>query len=249
MRSRSARGARRSTRPQREHGATLVETALIIPILFTLIFGIMETGSLLKSYTAASNLAGSGSRMGSVVGNNAMADQLILNRIAQDSQGLPAGEIEYIIFWKATGANDSPPAACRPTVAPTVVNTASAGMAGCTRYDRPTATGGAFDMADPDLNDGAAQPPAYYFGCTGTSGPSLDPGMAHKVDCNWPAKDRKVTKNPRCPLCTTPTYSPPDYIGVYIRAKHSTITGVLGDSFTITDKSIALIEPQGYSTA
>ena len=38
---------------------------------------------------------------------------------------------------------------------------------------------------------------------------------------------------------------PPDYVGVYVRLEHGYVTGVLGDSVTITDGSINLLEPQG----
>ena len=41
--------------------------------------------------------------------------------------------------------------------------------------------------------------------------------------------------------------SSPDYVGVYIKAEHGYVTGVLGDTLTITDGSINLLEPQGYS--
>lgn len=37
---------------------------------------------------------------------------------------------------------------------------------------------------------------------------------------------------------------PPDYVGVYIRARHDFITGLFGDDIDLTDEIIMRIEPQ-----
>ncbi len=61
-----------------DRGAVIVEAAFILPILFLLIFGMIEIGGALKSYSSAANAVRAGGRMASVAGNDAMADQLIL---------------------------------------------------------------------------------------------------------------------------------------------------------------------------
>ena len=69
-----------------------------------------------------------------------------------------------------------------------------------------------------------------------------------KVDCNWPAKDRKTTVTPRGPDAAGGSVGRrPTTSAIYIRAEHGYVTGVLGDSLTITDASVNLLEPQGYS--
>lgn len=238
-----------SPRPQRreDRGAAAVEAAFALPILFLFIFGIIETGALLRSYSTVSNGARAGGRAAGVAGNDAMADQYILLKMKQELSGMDLGEIEYITFWKSDGPGNGPnqslPShpACLPPVQ-SAPNTSSAGNPGnvvgsCNVYHRPAAPGGAFAMADPDPDDGAPQPPEYYFGCS--------PGNSvNKVDCNWMPSSRYVRKVPRGVL--NPQGIRPDYFGVYIRAKHGWVTGILGDTLTITDQAVYLLEPQGY---
>lgn len=229
-------------RARSDGGAVLVEAAVILPILFLLVFGILEIGAALKSYSGAANAVRAGGRMASVAGNVADADRAILERVAQEAAGIPDGEIEYVVIWHASSTGEQPPAGCRPA-AVSSPNTSSVGVSdggtdaigACNIYHRPQAPGGAFDMA----TGAAAQPPAFYFGCSGSG----DPQAANKVDCRWPAKNRRTTITPRH---ASPSENP-DYVGVYIRAEHAYVTGVLGDSLTITDGSINLLEPQGYS--
>lgn len=85
---------------------------------------------------------------------------------------------------------------------------------------------------------------AWWFGCTGPG----DAAASHKVDCNWPGKNRQVLVAPRDDPPSPGETGKPDYLGVYIRAEHSYITGILGDTLTITDSGVNLLEPQGYST-
>jgi hypothetical protein len=232
----------RTWRVRGDGGAVLVEAAVILPILFLLVFGILEIGAALKSYSGAANAVRAGGRMASVAGNVADADRAILERVAQEATGIPVGEIEYVVIWHASSTGEQPPAGCRPG-AVSSPNLSSVGVSdggtdaigACNIYHRPQAPGGAFDMA----TGAAAQPPAFYFGCSGSG----DPQAANKVDCNWPAKNRKTTVTPRSAV---PAENP-DYLGVYLRAEHAYLTGVLGDSLTITDGSINLLEPQGYS--
>jgi Flp pilus assembly pilin Flp len=226
-----------------EHGATLVEAAVILPVLFTLVFGVMEVGGALKANSSAANAVRSGARMASVAGNEGLADQQVLARMAQESAGFGKGEIEYIVIWHASSPSDTVPNACKPSN-PTTPNLASVGVSdggktvnavgACNVYIQPDMAGGAFDMATGQ----AAQPIAYYFGCTGDS----DPTASHKVDCKWAPTNRRVVAAPR------PTINPPDYLGGYLQAKHDYYTGILGQTLTVTDSGVTLLEPQGYSS-
>ena len=217
----------------------VVEAAIVLPLLFTLVFGVLEIGGALKTYSGASNAVRAGGRAGSVAGNDAMADQYLLERMAQEAAGISASEIEMIIVWHAAGPGESVPVACVSAAgSATAPNTSSLGQTGskaCNVYVRPAAAGGAFAMAKGQ----AAQPATFYFGCTGPS----DPLAANKVDCSWSPRDRKVAISPR----GTPVLRP-DYLGVYIRAKHPYITGVLGQTLTVTDSGITLLEPDSYGT-
>jgi hypothetical protein len=235
---------RRRTRGDR--GGVLVEAAIILPLLFTMVFGILEIGAALKSYSGAANAVRAGGRMASVAGNALDADRQILERMAREATGIPDGEIEQVVIWHAAARGELPPQNCRPQVfgspngsSDGVHDGGTDAIGACNVYHRPADPGGAFDMATGQ----AAQPPAFYFGCTGLT----DPLFSNKVDCMWPAKNRKTLVTPRGQTPPAGETGYPDFVGVYIRAEHDYVTGVLGDSLTITDGTVYLLEPQGYS--
>ncbi|MGK2949918.1 MAG: TadE/TadG family type IV pilus assembly protein [Acidimicrobiales bacterium] len=236
---------RLSRRSRGDRGAVLVESAIVLPFLFLFMFGIMEVGGALKSYSGASNAVRAGGRMASVAGSDAMADQQILVRMAREAAGLGKGELEYVIIWNADGVGDSPPGNCiaaagaalSPNLTSVGVSDGGTSQKGaCNVYIRPEAPGGAFQMARDEL----ANPPEYYFGCSGAS----DPQAGQKVDCRWSPRNRKVQISPR----GTPADQrlTPDYVGVHIRASHEYYTGILGDTLTITESGINLIEPDNF---
>lgn len=243
--------SRMRRRTAEDRGATLVEAAIVLPLLFLMIFGILEIGSALKSYSGAANAVRAGGRMASVAGNDADADRAILERIAREAAGVGEGEIEYIVIWHASSTGEVPPPACLPAAQPSP-NLTSQGVSdggasvnaigACNIYHRPDAPGGAFDMA----TGAAANPPDTYFGCAGAGSPP-NPGDGNRLDCNWPGRHRKITVVPRGATPPPGQSATPDYVGIYIKAEHSYITGVLGDTLTITDAAVNLIEPQGYS--
>ncbi|MEQ1786435.1 MAG: TadE/TadG family type IV pilus assembly protein [Acidimicrobiales bacterium] len=234
------------TRSRDERGAVVVEAALVLPLLLMLLFGIIEVGGAIKSYSSAANAARAGGRMASVAGNEAMADQQILERVAGEASGLPNGEIEYVIIWNSTGVGETPPAACIAAAgAASAPNTSPVGVydggnstkGACNVYIRPDAPGGAFQMARGEL----ASPPEFYFGC-------LAPGEPNKVDCNWSPKNRKVRISPRVLPVGTPEANrlTPDYVGVFVRASHDYYTGIIGSTLTITEGSVNLLEPDNF---
>ena len=59
-------------------GATLVESALIMPILLLFVFGIFEFGFAFRDYLAVSNIVRDAAREASVACNAADADYRIL---------------------------------------------------------------------------------------------------------------------------------------------------------------------------
>jgi hypothetical protein len=224
-----------------ERGATLVEAALVLPILFFLLFAIIEVGGSLKSYSGVASAVRLGGRSASLAGSDPLADGMILEQVARQASTIDAGEIEVVVIWHAAGPGDPVPPDCLPATT-TVPNTSSVGDDGaadgvgaCNVYIQPDAAGGAFAMAQGT----AAEAEDHYFGCSGAS----DPDAAHKLDCHWPGATRQVLTSPRESLTPTST----DFVGVYIRARHAYYTGALGATVTITDQSITQLEPQGYT--
>ena len=108
------RSARRRGRARRDGGAVLVEAAVVLPLLFMLVFGVLEIGSALKSYSGAANAVRAGGRMASVAGNAADADRAILERMARESSGISSGEIEYVVVWHASSTGEQPPVGVSP---------------------------------------------------------------------------------------------------------------------------------------
>jgi hypothetical protein len=248
-RGRSIRARTRRATARGQRGSVLVEAGLVLPLLTFLLLGVLEVGGLIKSYSSAANSVRAGGRMASVAGNESSADQMILARMSRESVGLSGGELDFVIIWHATGPGDTVPSGCLGIAnSSTSANTTSLGvsdggndaMGACNVYIRPQASGGAFDMASGRLSN----PPDYYFGCTGGS----DPTAGHSVDCRWPAQNRKTVISPRVmpPGYTEAQRLRPDYVGVYMQVSHHYLAGILGNTRTITDSSINLLEPSNF---
>lgn len=78
----SGLGRPRSDAP-REHGAAMVEMALLFPILIMLIIGVFELGGAFKSYLTTSNAAREGTRILSARGTEEMADCIAVVKAAE----------------------------------------------------------------------------------------------------------------------------------------------------------------------
>lgn len=76
----SGRGAKRASRRD-ERGATLVEAAMVFPLLFLVLFGVVEFGLAFKDYLTVSHAARDGARAGATFGNIPEADILILEEV------------------------------------------------------------------------------------------------------------------------------------------------------------------------
>ena len=62
-----------------EKGQSLIEFAIILPLLLLLLMGILEFGVMLNSYLSINNSAREGARLGIVDGSNSEIKQLITN--------------------------------------------------------------------------------------------------------------------------------------------------------------------------
>jgi len=62
-----------------EKGQSLVEFAILLPVLLLLLMGILEFGLMLNSYLTINNSAREGARLGIVAGSNIEIKQLINN--------------------------------------------------------------------------------------------------------------------------------------------------------------------------
>jgi len=70
-----------SRRRNGDRGATLVEAALIYPLLFLAIFAVVEFGFAFKDWLSVSHAAREGARAGATFGSDPSADMLILRDV------------------------------------------------------------------------------------------------------------------------------------------------------------------------
>jgi hypothetical protein len=68
---------------RRERGATIVEAAIVFPLLFLVIFAVVEFGLAFKDWLTVSHAAREGARAGATYGDDIAADYLILQDIGR----------------------------------------------------------------------------------------------------------------------------------------------------------------------
>jgi len=95
------------SRRARERGATLVEAAIIMPVLLLVVIAIMEYGLAFKDYLTVSYLSREGARIGALAGDDPTADCAILTGLGELMTAGDLGRIDYIEIYQAdqyTGA-------------------------------------------------------------------------------------------------------------------------------------------------
>lgn len=89
-----------------ERGASLVEAAIVAPVLILLAFGAAEFGFVFLDYLNVSSAAREGARVGSAVGDAVDADTLILGAIAEATADLDNSTIEAVWIFEAKADGD-----------------------------------------------------------------------------------------------------------------------------------------------
>jgi Flp pilus assembly protein TadG len=105
-----------------EQGSTLIETALSLAILLTVVVGIMEIGWLLFTYHFISDAAREGTRYAIVRGSSCAAAGSLCTDVSQANiqtyiknlgfLGINSGNMTVTATWPTTGA------ACTPSASP-----------------------------------------------------------------------------------------------------------------------------------
>jgi hypothetical protein len=147
-----------------ERGTALIEGAIMLPLFFFMVFGILEFGFAFKDYLTLANGTRDGARTASTAGNQGDADYLILQGIQEAMSAMDENSIERIVIFHATGPESAVPSACAGGTAQT--GTAPDFVGACNVYDPDD-----FNLA------------ATEFDCAGT-------GSA--PDNFWCPTDRKV---------------------------------------------------------
>lgn len=99
---------KRGRRFETERGTTLVEAAIVFPLLFLVLFAIVELGLAFKNDLSVGHAAREGARAGATFGNDIYANYLILKAVQATLGGAAIGEgTDVEVYNPVSGAGDS----------------------------------------------------------------------------------------------------------------------------------------------
>jgi hypothetical protein len=213
-----------------ERGAVLPEAAIVLPIVMVFVLGILEYGLFFRDSLTTSNISRDGARVGSAANDDYDADYYILQQVKQDAVALNGGvaSIDYVVIYNASGPGSPGPGSTCGAGTPVAVSDGSNGTAD---------TIGACDVYVPsDFN----RPKSDFDNATTVFSPGTGP-------LNWPGPARNQYHDASHPRSDSPLPSGqpdlgPDYIGVYVHMTHHFITGLFGQTVTVTDSTMLKIE-------
>lgn len=252
-------------RPRDDRGATLVETAFVLPVFLFLVFGLFELSGYVMARSSMNASVQAGARLAVVAGDDNMADQRILERMEHEGAGIEAGtdDIVKVKIWHAHFTWEDPPldSSCFKFGGPLpAVDPSDPDSRACNLYLDPNRPGynsdAAFQRANlPAFDPDTDTPPIdatfanWWFGCNPEDGVNY---TDHKYDCGWPPTTRRnLTGPPNCtpeedPPASDDPCRPTDLIGIYIEVRHHLYTGLFGSEVTMHSKVISSIEPQKF---
>lgn len=102
----------RRRRARDDRGATLIELALILPLLALLAFGTLEFGLAWRDSLTISNALRSGARVGSNAGDDRLADYNVLKQVESAIRDIDVARIERVVIYKADDLDGVAPQAC-----------------------------------------------------------------------------------------------------------------------------------------
>lgn len=98
-----------------ERGAAIVEFALVTAVLFTLIFGLIEGGLLVRANNNVESSTDEAARRGAIAGSSTSADWMVLQQLRV--RGLLAvTDVKYVVIYKADSSTSVPSESCRTGV-------------------------------------------------------------------------------------------------------------------------------------
>lgn len=91
-----------------DRGVAAVEMAFVLPLLTTLLFGIIDLGLTFRLSNALSNAARTGARASAAAPRTAGFEQLALDAISRVADNVPADAIDYLVVYRADPATGLP---------------------------------------------------------------------------------------------------------------------------------------------
>lgn len=113
----SAAGRRRG-----ERGSAIIEAAIVTPVFFLLLFGVLEFGFLFRTDLTTTNASRDGARAASVYGREAETDFLILQTVRQGLAAISLDQLEFVVVYRLTDPTQDMDADCRTASKPGVCN-------------------------------------------------------------------------------------------------------------------------------
>ncbi len=95
-----------------EHGIALIETALILPLVFLLFVGMVEAGVAYRDSNILARATQQSARSNARLADNSFADYESLKSLESGLAALDASSISKVIVYDASASGDSPPASC-----------------------------------------------------------------------------------------------------------------------------------------
>lgn len=92
----------RARRARGDRGAVLVEAAFILPVLLTLLFGIVEFGFAWRDKITVETASRAGARTASNLGPTAQADYNALQTVLSAMSSVPTADIDLIVIFDAS---------------------------------------------------------------------------------------------------------------------------------------------------
>ncbi|MEY2454024.1 MAG: hypothetical protein QOD92_3598 [Acidimicrobiaceae bacterium] len=101
----------RARRARGDRGAVLVEAAFVLPVLLTLLFGIIEFGFAWRDKITVETATRAGARTASNLGPTAQADYNTLQTVLSAMSSIPTANVDMVIVFDAT-TSGTPSATC-----------------------------------------------------------------------------------------------------------------------------------------
>lgn len=95
-----------------ERGSTLVEFAVILPLLAVMTFGILEFGLALQDKMTVQAATRTGARVGSAAGATTDADKNALLGLSAAAYDIGSENVEYVLLYKSASTGGDVPATC-----------------------------------------------------------------------------------------------------------------------------------------
>jgi len=96
-----------------DRGAAMVEMAIILPFLVSLVMGTVEFGEGWQANLRVQSATRSAGRTGSSLSTNRQADYFMLQTLKAGLTKFTSAEVRRIVIYKATSANGEPTATCK----------------------------------------------------------------------------------------------------------------------------------------